>query len=255
MMIRRKSVKGLSFLIILNLLLISPLYVKAESGNTVATCIETKTYDYVTDNEGLLKLAIKQADDSKNMGKSYAQAINNDNTLYSNNGILATQLIREDVFSDGSVERDYVANNMAVQDKITGDTYTYVSTNLPRSLTQYNVIANQTIYFTFRYTENGSPVYTEARVHCTREESYVNSFTQVARITHGIRATLLNFTPEDDRTVNGAPVNNQIYTTYATNSTYYRDDTTGDYFTFLNVLTADNKSFELDFSLLSTLDS
>ena len=80
--------------------------------------------------------------------------------------------------------------------------------------------------------------------------------TRVAVITHGIKSSLLKYPSEYVTSTNATPVNNQAYTTYGTNNgVYYSDDSIGDYFTFLDVVTADNNSFELQFSILSVLDS
>ncbi|GEM_PF-3128670 len=256
----RHMKKMASVLVILLLILGTPINAYADSNHDNRECISRVTHNIKTDINDIFNIAINQAvEDSNNVGEnrlvgSCESQISDDLSDTGNNGIMAKQLIEERAYSDGTLEKDYVVNNLALEDKTTGEVYTYANGSLYRSISYYNVVAVQTVNFTVQYTETGVPnVYSEIRIRVNNEESYVNyTTTGVAYITHGIKADLLLFPYMLAYTTNVGPGNGTVYTVYATNNTYYRDNS-GTYETFLNVQTTNNNYFELHIDLLILL--
>ncbi|WMJ85991.1 hypothetical protein [Anaerocolumna sp. MB42-C2] len=255
---RKKGyIKNLVMLLFIFSLLTATFFTKtiaiAESSDDSEKCISTVTYNRITDLDELIRLAITQANEKSNNRNSFNIR---DEENIQNNGILATQLIKENTYSDGSIEKEYVIDNMALENTVTGDVITYVDSSLYKSLSQYNVVAVQTVYYTLKYYESGVPgLYNDILVRAKKEQSYVNySTTPVAYIKHGIIASLMGYPFMDTTVTNGTPGNGKKYTTSAKNSSYYKDDSTGNYCTSLYVRTGDNDSFELTVDLLEVLD-
>ena len=163
----------------------------------------------------------------------------------------------EDYYIDGSIEKVYVVDNFALEDRATGD-ISYTSSTTSTNTTKYNIAARQTLYFTCKYYGSGVPVFDDIFVHATKIESYVNfSSTSVAFFQHGIIAQLfLNSAYPDIYNIQTVrtPVNNKSYYVYANESNYYKVYGAGQYASIMSVRTANKNEFELRIDILSILD-
>ena len=250
---KKMFTRSIALLITVGLVASQPNVSFAQSSDT-RTCIRTESYNRITDEQGLIKMALSQSNDF-NATTNYIMEEDNNST---ENGLTAIQLLNEDYYSDGSIEKDYVVDNFALEDRATGD-ISYASSTTSTNTTKYNIAARQTLYFTCKYYASGVPnVYTDILVHATKVESYVNfSSTSVAFFQHGIIAQLfLNSAyPEiyNIQTVS-TPVNNKSYYVYANESNYYKVYGAGQYASIMSVRTANNNEFELQIDILSISD-
>jgi hypothetical protein len=98
-------------------------------------------------------------------------------------------------------------------------------------------------------------LYNDVLIRASQESSSIYyTTTAVAYIKHGIVSSLIGFPVIDVYSIQSLPNNNTVYTVYATNSAYYRDNVSGGYITYLQVQTTSGNSFELQFDLLALID-
>lgn len=249
---KKMFTRSIALLITVGLIASQRSVLFAQTSDT-RTCIRTESYNRITDEQGLIKMALSQSNDL-NSTTNYIMEEDNDST---ENGLTAIQLLNEDYYSDGSIEKEYVVDNFALEDRATGD-ISYTSSTTSYNTTKYNIAARQTLYFTCKYYGSGVPVYDDIFVHATKVESYVNfSSTSVAFFQHGIIAQLFMNSAYPDiyniETV-GTPVNNKSYYVYANESNYYKLYGAGQYASIMSVRTANNNEFELQIDVLSILD-
>jgi hypothetical protein len=167
-MICKKITSAVITLSLIAILFSTPSVVYANDNYTAKKCISTVKYDRITNTDKLLKLAIDQSEEKNDnaginelpnnimcLTGNDVTSTENDVTSTENNGIIAKQLVEERTYSDGSIEQDYEVDNFALENVSTGDTITYYSSSLYKSVSNYNVVASQTLYYTLKLYEVG----------------------------------------------------------------------------------------------------
>ncbi|WP_167956976.1 hypothetical protein [Anaerosporobacter faecicola] len=256
--LKKRIAKAMCITLTLGIISIQPNVSFAQTSDAVV-CVSTESYDLVTDEQGLINMALNQTKTTMSITNSITQdtmkAVDNSD----DNGLTVVQLVNESYYSDGSIEKAYVVDNFALENKVTGS-ISYSSSTTSTNTTKYSIAARQTLYFTCKYYESGVVgVYNDILVHATKVESYVNfSSTAVAYFKHGIIATAFLNTSVYPEVYNiqtvGAPVNNKSYYVYANESNYYKSDSNGMYSSIMNVRTSNNNEFELQIDILSIVD-
>lgn len=259
----KKNIRVYVILSLIATVLATPVISFAGTGNNIRTCVNKVTYDRIADIDELLKLAINQSKENNNLSSNVQSynandLLNNDQSESQNNGIIANQLIEERTYSDGSIEKDYIASSLALENKLTGDTITYYDSSLYKSMSLYNVVACQMVYYTLKLYESGVPgLYNDVLIRASQEQSWVSfPSPSIAFIKHGIRAQLMGaaFPYMDAYAYQTPPGNNTVYIVYATNTAFYKDNMSGGYFCYLDVQTTSGNFFELQIDLLSLID-
>lgn len=211
------------------------------------TIVSSEVYDTVTDTEDLIELAVSQ---SKETESSNYDLLSEFNTV---SDIVATQVVAERVYSDGSTEKEVRTDGFILTDIDTNEVLrssTYDS-YLPKATNSYGVSAYHTAYFTIKYGDN--LVYT---IKPGRIESSVNySTVKVTNFVHGIfcEQQLGGYYQDSQQTI-GVPSVNTNYYVYPTNTSWYIQNMTFDLYTYMKVYLSNGSSMYLEVNLTAVIN-
>lgn len=97
---KKMFARSIALLITVGLIASQRSVLFAQTSDT-RTCIRTESYNRITDEQGLIKMALSQSNDL-NSTTNYIMEEDNDST---ENGLTAIQLLNEDYYSDGGMHQ------------------------------------------------------------------------------------------------------------------------------------------------------